>query len=175
MPSAKALFAGPWIRAASMPPAARAQLAHQIAGVTQQAEARDIERHRLGRALQQRGEAGARSGEPFEDAGRRQGQAFQAGSGDVVLVQRLARQAEPGRMPGRTLVPAKTDGHRIGAIAEHLARQQPQPPGLEQRREVGRLVAIQRSGEIAAAVGLAEGVDERQQLAPAQDELVDGV
>lgn len=78
-------------------------------------------------------------------------------------------------MPGRTLVPAKTDGHRIGAVAEHLARQQPQPPGLEQRREVGRLVAIQRSGEIAAAVGLAEGVDERQQLAPAQDELVDGV
>lgn len=78
-------------------------------------------------------------------------------------------------MPGRTLVPAKTDGHRIGAVAEYLARQQAQPPGLEQRREVGRLVAIQRSGEITAAVGLAEGVDERQQLAPAQDELVDGV
>ncbi|MNN17938.1 hypothetical protein D3C81_1311370 [compost metagenome] len=70
---------------------------------------------------------------------------------------------------------AHGDGHGVGAVSHHLALFQFQAPSLEQRLEVGRAVLRGFRRHRHTGIGLAVGVDECQQLAATQDELVDGV
>ncbi|MNO68781.1 hypothetical protein D3C76_596210 [compost metagenome] len=151
------------------------QFAHQPARVAQRGEALGIHRHRVLRALDQRDEAGLRTFQRREDAGAGDGQVLQAGGTHVVLVQGALVHVQPQRVALGALALAHGDGHGVGTIRHHLARVQLQAPGLEQRFEVGRAVLRGFRRHWHAGIGFAIGVDERQQLAAAQDELVDGV
>ena len=91
------------------------------------------------------------------------------------MVEAVAIKIHPTHMAHRLLALGDGHAHRVARIAKHLHGVVLHAPRFKQRRKIRSLVVAHRIGEVVGLLAFSKGVDKHQQLAAAQDKLVDGV
>ena len=95
---------------------------------------------------------------------------------DVVVGHAVVAQSEHGQVRHRWIALAHRHGHRMRRIADDLLPVVIDAPGSEQRTEIGAAVGAKPAHRATLTlVHLGHGIDEHEQLAAAQHELIDGV
>ena len=127
----------------------------------------------LGRGRDQRFESRRGAVDRFEDSGRAHCELLQLGGDDIVTVDVVAVQFDPGDVIERLRAAARPmhrDADRVLAVAGDNIRQEAHAPFLEQRFEI----AVGRLAGLGALAGLqfGIGIDKDQRLAALQDKLV---